>query len=60
MVGKLIGGEASASAILASLGAEAGTLQVELVLAELAVLGVVLSAKAISNKIKEHKLEKEL
>ena len=60
MVGKLIGGEVGTTAILASLGAEAGTLQIELVLAELAVLGVVLGAKAISKKIKEHKREKEL
>lgn len=58
MVGKLIGTEAGVSTILSSFGAEAATGQVELIAIEAAILGIVLSGKAIAHKIKENKAER--
>ena len=44
------GTEAGATAILSSFGAEAATGQIELIVIEAAILGIVLSGKAIAHK----------
>lgn len=54
----MLGGEVGVSAILASYGAEAATGQVELIVAETAIIGAVLAGKFIANRIKKRREER--
>ena len=54
----MLGGEMGISTILASYGAEAATGQVELIVAETAIIGAVLAGKFIANRIKKRREER--